>query len=228
VTGSAALVSVCRVDLTAEAAWSRRYERLLSPEERERAARFQVADAYTEFVVTRAVLRLLLGEHLGCSPWAVRIEVSGPGAKPRVADLPAVQFSVSHTRGLALVAYGEGGPVGVDAECLDCNVDAELLASRCLTADELRTFQRLPQHARPRAFLTAWTRKEAVLKAQGVGLAGDLRQVEVGLGTGDVAPRGRGQGWRLRELESGPRHLAALAVRRDRSVTVREFSWSKR
>jgi hypothetical protein len=48
------------------------------------------------------------------------------------------------------------------------------------------------------------------------------------LGTGDVAPRGRGQGWRLRELEFGPRHLAALAVRRDRSVTVREFSWSKR
>lgn len=220
-----ATVAVCRIDLDAEAARSRAYEGLLSPSERERARRFRVAGAHTEFVVTRAVLRLLLGEHVGCSPRALRIETAEAGGKPYLADLPTVQFSVSHTRGLSMVTYGDSGSVGVDVECLECGVDVDLLAPRCLTADEQVLFERLPRGARRRAFLTAWTRKEAVLKAEGVGLSGDLRSVEVGVGMADDAQAGRGQWWRLLGLEAGPRHVAALALRREQAVIVRDFCW---
>jgi 4'-phosphopantetheinyl transferase len=225
VTAPPAVVAVCRIDLNVEADRSRTYEALLSLPERERAGRFRVAAAYTEFVVTRAVLRLLLGEHLGCSPRALRIETSAAGGKPYLADVPAVQFSVSHTRGLSMVTFGEGGPVGIDVECRESVVDVDLLATRCLAAGELVMFERLPQCARRQAFLAAWTRKEAVLKAEGVGLAGELRAVEVGWGMSDTAHLVRGRWWRLCGLEAGPRHIAALAVQPEPAVMVREFCW---
>ena len=197
-----ATVAVCRIDLDAEAARSRAYEGLLSPSERERARRFRVAGAHTEFVVTRAVLRLLLGEHVGCSPRALRIETAEAGGKPYLADLPTVQFSVSHTRGLSMVTYGDSGSVGVDVECLECGVDVDLLAPRC---------------SRPMS-RSCWNRSRGARDAGPSSPPGPARRpssrrrasacpatfvrVEVGVGMADDAQAGRGQWWRLLGLES--------------------------
>ncbi len=223
---STGLVRVCTIDLEAEAPRLGLYLQLLSRQEVERAARFGVAAARTEFVVTRGVLRLLLAEASGVPPRALRIETPRPGGKPQLADLRSLQFSVSHAHGVSMVAYREGGAVGVDVELVDTPVDVDALAPRCLTAGEVGRFRELSPEDRRRAFVLAWTRKEAVLKAAGVGLSGDPRTVEVGLGAGDGLARcwpvGR---WVVRDLEVGPRHCAALACEREASLAVRQHSW---
>lgn len=98
----------------------------------------------------------------------------GGAPRPPVAE-PCL--SLSHTRGLAAVALCAGADVGVDVERARGRHDLEHVAVGALAKEELRWWRSLPSGAREDALLTAWTRKEAVLKALGSGLAGGLRSV---------------------------------------------------
>src|SRR5262245_25568192 len=91
---------------------------LLSPDERERAARFHCLKARSEFTVARGVLRRLLGAYLDVDPRDVRFAI-GPAGKPELRSPNApLHFNITHSRGLGLFAITERSPVGVDVECL--------------------------------------------------------------------------------------------------------------
>ncbi|MFD3399883.1 4'-phosphopantetheinyl transferase family protein [Kribbella sp. NPDC058693] len=105
---------------------------------------------------------------------------------------------MTHSGDLVGVAFGEL-PVGLDVEKVDPGVDVDGVARVALSADEVRELAEYDGIAKARAFTAYWTRREAVLKATGEGLRGELR--------GPVPA-----GIQVQELEVGADHRAALAV----------------
>lgn len=164
----------------------------LDAAERERARRFVFDRHRRWYTAARTALRSIVGGYLGLEPAAVPIELEELG-RPRLAldGLPAalreshaasapLDFNLSHTDGLALLAVARGGPLGVDVEQLREMNDAEALAKRFFAGDEIDRVLGSAGLARQRAFFLCWTRKEAVLKSTGVGLTVSTRTVHVG------------------------------------------------
>ena len=208
-------VTAWRLDLEAFREGTSRLERLLSPDERDRASTF-LRDLHRDrFITCRAALRLVLGARLATRPEGIRFRY-GPWGKPEIDAVDAdVRFSVSHTHGRALIAVATGFDVGIDVEHDAPVPDWEGLSGRVFSQPERRELAAAAD--KPGAFLRGWTRKEAVLKALGVGISAPLADLTVSLGRepailanldGVVRP----SDWSLIDLSS-PGHVAALAAR---------------
>jgi 4'-phosphopantetheinyl transferase len=196
-----------------------RLARVLSDAEASRAARFVAATDRRRHVAARALLRCVLAGYAGTRPESVAI-ASGPGGKPRLADRAGPHFNLSHAGPRGLLAVSAGREVGVDLERITSLGDLESLARVCCSPGERAALRSGPEAARTRAFLEGWTRKEACLKALGVGLAERPDRVDPWTPDGAV---GRG-GIAVRALAAGPGHVAALAVEAG-PVTVRRRTW---
>jgi len=192
------------------------YLALLTVEERERAGRFRLARVRDQFVAARGRLRALLGHYLGLPPQEVPV-LYADGGKPHLPPGMPLQFNISHTEGLAVYAVGRSR-VGVDVErCREIR-DADNLVTRFFSRRECAQFHSLPAADRQAAFLRAWTRKEAVLKAIGRGVQsldccevtfGDSEPPAVLTLDGDAAARRQ---WKLFTWEPAAGYLAAGAV----------------
>ncbi len=182
-----------------------------------RAERYRHPAAREQFAASRTALRVILGGILGLPPRDVPIEV-GPDGKPFVPPSPArpaVEFNVSHTAGLALVAVA-GVPVGVDVEASRVVANAAGLVGRYFSRAEQAEFAALPDDVKAAAFLRGWTCKEAVLKGIGCGVrALDRCQVRLDprLRAAVLAPAETAAGWQLVAWEPAAGFVAALAVR---------------
>ncbi|MFB8086048.1 4'-phosphopantetheinyl transferase family protein [Streptomyces sp. NPDC055992] len=175
-----------------------RVEKLVFPADR---------DCYT---AAHVALRLLLGAHQGVAPDAVRLtrercpSCGGPHGRPATGG--GTHFSLSHTRGVALLAFADA-PVGVDVERVpEARVVAEI--SGQLHPAEAAELSALPQPERLAAFARVWTRKEAYLKGEGVGLAGGLNHEHVGTGPLPLDP----PGWSVTDVAVPAGYAAAVAV----------------
>jgi 4'-phosphopantetheinyl transferase len=183
----------------------------LRPGERTGRAAVQLARA-----AARRALAHAQGTDLAAVTISRRCEHCGDPAhgRPVVAGEPAVSYSLSHSEMLAVVALVPGTVrVGVDIEAVRPRPKLAALAARVLAPDERARWQAAPPPERLERFLQAWTRKEAYLKATGVGIATDLRAVEPG-----------GPGWTVLDLDAPPGAVAALAVEAP-AVTVVAAQW---
>jgi 4'-phosphopantetheinyl transferase len=120
---------------------------------------------------------------------------------------------------VVLYALTLGADIGVDIERRRAIPDAEELANRFFAPAEARTLSRLQNEERDEAFLLCWTRKEAYVKARGVGLSEPLDAFEVSLdrsaGSESLRiPRAGGQAfnWSLREIDPRSGYIATIAV----------------
>jgi 4'-phosphopantetheinyl transferase len=197
--GAAVTVEVWRADLDA---LSEELATLLSPGERERAARLARAEDRGRWMRARGALRALLGDYLECDPATLTL-TSGPHGKPALAGQREFGFNLSHSGALAVYAFARRLAVGVDVEALERNThrDHLALAERLFAPEVARRLRTLPPTARRREFLREWVRHEARLKCLGVGLAG----------SDGLAEEGSPEPW-VSELEIGPDAVAALAV----------------
>ncbi len=144
-----------------------------------RASRFAFERDRSRFVAARLALRHILGATLGRAPAALVIDAL-PRHRPRLVGVAGLDFNLSHSGGLALVAVASAAPLGIDVETWRSVPDAAALAARLFTANEQAALRGLAGAEVDRAFLTCWTRKEAVLKSTGVGLSADPRSFEAG------------------------------------------------
>ena len=147
------------------------FEALLSSEERARADRFFNPRDRRRYVVGRGCLRRLLGEYLNIPPATVALTATALG-KPYTADPQSgVRFNVAHSEELALFAIARGREVGVDVERERPNVDWRDLARRNFAPEE---YDSLTSESctfdRREAFFRCWARKEAYVKALGIGM----------------------------------------------------------
>lgn len=190
---------------------------VLAKSERERLQRYRSKEAATEFLASRGILRVLLGKYLGIDPRSVRLNF-GPAGKPRldeVAHHESVRFNISHAAGVCLLAFASRREVGVDLEVLKPAMDLTDLIPAVLSPTEEAEFWLLPEHLHSYAFLCAWTRKEAVLKALGEGLSVCPNAVEVSMDAQYPKllrlPKHSTVEWRLLHLEPVEGYVGAVA-----------------
>lgn len=115
--------------------------------------------------------------YLGVRPSSVVLRRSRAG-KPELPD-STLRVGLAHSGEAALVAVASEMEVGVDVELLRPGTESWSLTSHALTPGERERLEALPAPERSEAFLSTWTRKEALLKAVGVGLALDPQLIEL-------------------------------------------------
>jgi 4'-phosphopantetheinyl transferase len=211
---------------------------LLSPDETARADRFHFDRHRRRYAVGRGVLRRLLGGYLRRPPETLRFEygerekprLAGPGAAPGLA--PTLEFNLSNSEELALIAITTGVEVGVDLEALRPMEDALSISERFFSALERTALAACPPTERDAAFFRCWTRKEAYVKAVGDGIALGLDRFDVSLDPGAAArflalegdPH-RAAAWTLTHIEPAPGYVGALAIP-THPQTLKGFHWS--
>lgn len=123
------------------------------------ALRRQKETAVAESFAALSCLAKLL-ESRGILP-GVRL-VRDTNGRPCLPDCPGLDFSVTHSHGIAFCALSDGGRVGIDAEKLRDFPSASRLAARFFAPAEQNE-----------EFFRVWTRKEAYLKYLGTGFSAD-------------------------------------------------------
>ncbi len=207
------------------------FKKFLSTDEQARARKFRVPQPHDQFLTTRSSLRLLLGRYLDTHPQHLEFSTS-PRGKPGLTDaaLP-IQFNVSHTNGLALVAITLSDPIGVDVEWEDRRIQDEEIAERYFSARESTHLTSLSHPDRTREFFKYWTCKEAYLKMIGVGLTEQLSECEITFesqGTQALVSftshHNQDTPYSLHWLKGAPHHMAAVAIGSPR-VDLHFFTW---
>lgn len=191
---------------------------LFTPAELERAARMRLDVNRAELLGARGIVRTVVARHVGLAASAVRF--GGPRSeKPRLADLACanIDVSVAHADGRVACGFLLNGTIGVDIEVLDWRMpDTRAVARNVLSPVELDALDRSPRDELDALFLRAWTRKEAVLKAMGVGLSMPTTDFDVLRWTGsdveDVSPVDvHGRRYVCQSVDSEPELLLAVA-----------------
>lgn len=195
---------------------------LLSDEERERGARFAFVRDRSRYTVAHAWLRRLLGARLGLRPEAVEL-VYGEHGKPALAAHQAsseLHFNLSCSHGLAVCAFTTGREIGVDIECVLPLVAVSQIGDRFFSQCEQASYRALPERDKAQGFFNCWTRKEAFIKALGVGLSLSLDTFDVSLAPDEPArilrvgtSSGEECGWKLCSFLPCPGFTGAIVVR---------------
>lgn len=140
----------------------------INAEEWSRAARQRNPANRDALVLTYALHRLLLARVMGCTPGRVGIHRDAKGC-PRLPD-DQLHTSVSHAGQRVAFAVTAAGPVGIDIEPCMRAAGMRDLAGHVAHPGEVAALAQLGAAARERALLDLWVRKEALLKAAGIGL----------------------------------------------------------
>jgi 4'-phosphopantetheinyl transferase len=219
--------------LDADAEELTRLQGSLSRSERERAGCFRFENDRRAYILSHGILRSLLGCYLGTPPDQLHFSSKAWG-KPYLAR-PSnpfdLRFNLSHSNRLALYAFTRCHEIGVDIECLRGLPDWTSIADRIFSPREWAELVMVRPEARLSAFFSGWTRKEAVLKTMGEGIAAGMRHIEVSLTPGlpphVLAIRGQTDAcsqWTLHHLVPAPDFVAAIAVQRP-NVRFSYKSW---
>lgn len=199
--------------------------RVLSAEETARYQNFPDPVGAARYAAAHAAVRRRLALLLGTRPEALVFDRtpcptcgSATHGRPRISHPPTpLELSLSRSGAYWLCAVAEGIRVGADIERLRSSY-VEGLTEAVLSARERAYVAAAgPASGHSVAFTRCWTRKEAVVKASGVGVSTDLRRVEVRPDLSEALVRHGAAGfgpnaWVVRDLPAGRDHLAAVAV----------------
>jgi 4'-phosphopantetheinyl transferase len=150
------------------------YRSLLSEEELAKQARFHFERDRHRYLVTRAMVRMVLSRYADVGPRDWRFSVNGYG-KPSIdaahTKARGIEFNLSHTDGLAVLGVTRGRAIGVDVENVRAReLDIEL-ADTFFALAEVMALRALPSEQQNDRFFDYWTLKESYIKARGMGLA---------------------------------------------------------
>lgn len=150
----------------------------LDERERARANAYVFARDRERFAIGRRFLKAVLARYLQADYSDVRLSADANG-KPRLSADEGLQFNVSHCGDVYVLAVGAGQSLGIDIERHRAVPDARELGRMVFSPEE--STQLDAAEDKNAAFLTGWTRKEAFLKAIGIGIGAELRAITVGL-----------------------------------------------
>ena len=195
--------------------------RSLSAEERARAGRFVFEHHRQRFVTAHGVLRHLLSRY--CGTPALRLEFTtrseGKPVLQGAAAQTRISFNMAHSGNRALAAVGDGRELGADLEKIRPMTDLMEIAQRYFHGSEYLSLDASDPARRHPAFFRLWVAKEAVLKAQGIGLGYPLDQFQVPLGCESVPmpivtidPERLEKNWHVRQIDPGEGWAAAICA----------------
>ncbi len=201
----------------------------LSSEDTTRLERYTNAVARSMFLASRGALRFLLGQMLATSPAKVEIATHEHG-KPYLPAHPELFFNISHSRDIALIAFAREA-VGIDVEYAGRQVDYAAVMRRFFSESERQEWAKYSQPTPQQAFFRGWTRKEAVLKATGEGIAGlghtviSFRPDEPRALHARLGEQSQGQDWLFQDFSPATGYQAAVALQAPAlSLTLQAFS----
>lgn len=191
-----------------------RLRELLDQEELARAERFRFEHDRQRFIIGHGLLRQVLAQRLNARPHELRF-ARGPHGKPYIPEA-GLHFNFSDTKDAILIAVAEGLELGVDVETMARTVDHMAVGEHYFTPEEVADIRDTPDPKR--RFLELWTRKEAVLKASGVGIMDDLKVLRVNTPEQTVEPaheqfrRMAADQYHVRTWSLGTDHIMSLAT----------------
>jgi 4'-phosphopantetheinyl transferase len=199
----------------------RKFEQVLTSDEKARAERFRFEQDRNRFIAAHGILRDILGGYLGVGPNTIRF-VYGENGKPGIAGKSGcgdIEFSLSHSGGIALYGVRLDHPIGVDIEYIRDIPEKEQIAEQFFSTRENAVFRSLPESKKREVFFNWWTRKEAFLKGIGDGLTRPLDSFDVSMAPEEAAPLLRIEGdskrtsqWSIWELRPASGFAAAFAT----------------
>jgi len=144
----------------------------LSADEKQRAERYKFTEHKNHFIIFHGFMREVLARYLKIKPSDIEY-TNGEKGKPYLSSQlnSSIQFNLSHTKDIALLAISRDGDVGVDIEHLDRKTDWRGIVKRFFTEQEQIKLFALPKKYQRLAFFELWTRKEAYMKVLGTGLS---------------------------------------------------------
>lgn len=213
------LIRIWRVFLDRGPVNNLKLQELLSPDELDRARRFHFERDQRRFTLAKRALRMILGGYLKSDPKTIVFHY-GPQGKPRLAnETSGIQFNVSHSEELAVIAVARERELGVDVEHLRSSEWAEENPEGFFSAREVAMFRSLPRDQAQAAFFTCWTRKEAYIKARGCGLSIPLEDFDVSLEPEKPAALlhvkndpDEPNRWGMAELRPAPGYIGAIVA----------------
>lgn len=201
---------------------NRGFGRCLSADEIQRAKRFHRVRDRQRYVAARGLLRSILSLYVGDDPENLRFTYGSHGKPALITSRSGVpidvQFNLSHSGGLALYALARGREVGVDVEEIRMIDDADAVSKRFFSGVECRALRSLPHRKRMAGFFRCWTRKEAYVKAIGIGLSHPLDSFNVWDTDTPVLLRHPDEArmpWRLYDVHPAEGFTGAIAVEGD-------------
>jgi 4'-phosphopantetheinyl transferase len=229
------IVDIWRVQIQMPKYSQKRLEVALSAEESERAARFHFPVDRNRFIVAHGCLRDILTRYLHCEAGQLSFS-NGKYGKPALVPDQGINFNISHSGDYALIAVAQGRNVGIDVEQFRKRISPHDIARRFFSKTEVAELEALPLEQQEVAFFTCWTRKEAYIKAQGLGLTLPLESFDVSLSPHEPATLSatrpdfnEASRWILLALEIDPCHVGAVAVEnivaQDPALEFRLWDW---
>ena len=189
-------------------------ERYIAPDERQRAERLLDPQIRNRFIACRGLLREILGTYLGVPPRELQLAVQEHGKPCLTASTPRLDFNLSHSGSLLLLAVAANRDVGIDLEQIRHDTPFPEMARLAFSPQEQHELFDLPEHRQRNAFYRCWTRKEAFLKACGLGFNLPSHRFAVSLLDNPApmtAPDNRSH-WLLQDISVPDGYCAALAV----------------
>lgn len=191
----------------------------LSADELSRASRFRFEKDQRRFIGARGILRQILGAYLQKPPHSLQF-LYGTNGKPTMAcSEDPLQFNISHSDNMVLYAITHNRNIGIDLERIQEDVDIEEIANRFFSEAEIVSMQQLTESKRNELFFQYWTRKEALIKATGVGLSFPIETFDVSGVNGSIlspiplpGDHGEKPQWYGQDLLPGPGYTAAIVV----------------
>lgn len=193
---------------------------ILSPDELVRSEKFHFEADQRSFINRRGILRVILASYLDTLPASVRFSYNEFG-KPSI-DGPLkvnnLRFNLSHSAHLLRIAVAVNREVGIDVEVVDESVPIDSVASKFFAPREIAALEALPESLRRVGFFSCWTRKEAYIKARGLGLSMPLDSFDLSAEPGGSVILVEKAGmndvvhWRVENLESGAHYSTAIAA----------------
>lgn len=146
---------------------------LLKPEEETRKNKYRFERDQQRFVVTRGILRILLGQHADQSPKAIGFTV-GSNKKPQLNCFPDLHYNVSHSGDWILIGIANR-TIGVDLEKINTDfLFQDVIAYSFSEAEKTHLAMNQNNSA---VFYQLWTRKEAFVKATGQGIDANFNRI---------------------------------------------------
>ena len=158
----------------------------LSNVEKERSRKFKYPIHQERFEKRISWVKKVLADQLGLPAYKIHFNYNEFG-KPYLSNSKMADFNYSHSGSYVMLAISPEHPIGCDIEQIDRTVDVANICEQFFSPAEVRAFKAYPPQEQHQIFFNLWSRKEAFIKAHGVGLSYGLNNFSVNEGS-DLYP----------------------------------------
>jgi 4'-phosphopantetheinyl transferase len=209
-------VDVWRVSLAPLGSMVNDFRGHLSGQEIDRAEKFKFQNDRERYILTHGLLRGILSLYTDVAPEELRF-TENPYGKPELVHPSGsnLTFNMSHSHEMALIGIARGRQIGVDIEYVKKDFEWKEIIERFFSPREIQMINALPKNLQHRAFFACWTRKEAYVKATGMGLSLPLKEFDVspvpGAATLLLSSPEKTR-WSMKEVDVAAAYVATVAV----------------